>query len=153
KGLDELAAFAAQFRAKGLAWLKVEGEALTGPVAKFFPASWQAELRQRMTAEVGDLLLMVADAEDVGWAALGALRSRLGAELKLYTTPWERQAAELEQAKKERRAPAAFQAKAEDFKLAWMLDFPSFIWDDEEKRWAANHHPFTAPRDEDLHLL
>ena len=40
-----------------------------------------------------------------------------------------------------------------DFAIAWVIDFPSFIWDDEEKRWAANHHPFTAPMDEDLHKL
>src|SRR5207249_1680213 len=46
-----------------------------------------------------------------------------------------------------------FKPTAEDFKLAWVIDFPSFIWDDEEKRWAANHHPFTAPMDEDLSRL
>jgi aspartyl-tRNA synthetase len=96
---------------------------------------------------------MVADTEDVVCAALGALRSRLGAALKLYSTPWERQAAELELAKKEKRTPRPMEFRPDDFKVAWVVDFPSFIWDDEEKRWAANHHPFTAPRDEDLPLL
>jgi aspartyl-tRNA synthetase len=153
KGLDELTNFVGQYGAKGLAWLRVEAEALTGPIAKNLPPAFQAELRQRMAAEPGDLLLMVADTEDVVCASLGALRSRLGGELKLYSTPWERQAAELEQAKKEKRPPRPFEARPEDFALAWVVDFPSFIWDDQERRWAANHHPFTSPRDEDLHLL
>jgi aspartyl-tRNA synthetase len=153
KGLDELTAFVGQYKAKGLAWVKVEAEALTGGVAKFLSPEFQTALRQRMGAAPGDLLLMVADTEDVVCASLGALRSRLGAALKLYSTPWERQAAELEQARKEKRTPAQFEARAEDFQIVWVLDFPSFIWDEEEKRWAANHHPFTAPRDEDLHML
>jgi len=153
KGLDELTAFAGQYKAKGLAWIKVEGEALTGPVAKLLPAPIQAELRQRLQAGPGDLLLFVADTEDIVCAALGALRSHLGGVLKLYTSPWERHATRLEQAKKDKRAPEPFEVRPEDFRIAWVLDFPSFIWDAEEKRWAANHHPFTAPRDEDLPLL
>src|SRR6202040_2971275 len=65
---------------------------------------------------------------------------------------------EKQKARKEKRARketpvAPFEARPEDFAIAWVLDFPSFTWDEEEKRWAANHHPFTAPRDEDLHLL
>src|SRR5262249_44238793 len=69
------------------------------------------------------------------------------------TSPWERHAAELERARAERRSPAPFAASADDFQIAWVVDFPSFLWDKEEKRWAANHHPFTAPRDEDLDKL
>ena len=82
-----------------------------------------------MKAEAGDLLLFVADKEDVVCQALGTLRTHLANVLQLFdpTKP--------------------------DFKIAWVIDFPSFIWDDEEKRWAANHHPFTAPRDEDLPKL
>jgi aspartyl-tRNA synthetase len=57
------------------------------------------------------------------------LRTRLAAELKLYDN------------------------SKPDFQVAWVVDFPSFIWDDEEKRWAANHHPFTSPMDEDMRLL
>ncbi len=153
KGLDELTSFVGQYRAKGLAWIKVEAEGLTGPVVKSLAPASQQELRKRMAAQPGDLLLLVADVEDVVCAALGALRSHLADALKLFSTAWERHAAELELARKEKRAPKPFEARPDDFKIAWVVDFPSFIWDDEEKRWAANHHPFTASRDEDLAIL
>jgi aspartyl-tRNA synthetase len=89
----------------------------------------QAKLRERLGAGAGDLLLFVADTVDTVAQSLGALRGELARRLSL-TDP-----------------------SRKDFKFAWVVDFPSFIWDDEEKRWAANHHPFTGPRDEDLHLL
>lgn len=127
--IDGLAEYVKQYRAKGLAWLKVEADKFTGPVEKFLPAPVQAELRQRLGAEAGDLLLFVADTEDVVCQALGNLRTQLASMLKL-----------LDPAKR-------------DFKVAWVVDFPSFIWDNDEKRWVANHHPFTAPRDEDLQYL
>jgi aspartyl-tRNA synthetase len=129
KQLDELAEYAKQFNAKGLAWAKVEAGKLTSPIEKFLPAASQQALRERVGANSGDLILFVADTEDVVAQALGALRVELARRLGL-----------IDPAKKE-------------FKFAWVVDFPSFIWDDEEKRWAANHHPFTAPRDEDLVLL
>jgi aspartyl-tRNA synthetase len=129
KNLDELTAFVGGYGAKGLAWLKVEGDKLAGPIAKFIPDTVQPELRQRLGAAPGDLLLMVADKEEVVAQSLGALRTNLAAALKL-----------VDPTKK-------------DFKIAWVLDFPSFIWDDEEKRWAANHHPFTAPQNEHVDLL
>src|SRR5262249_1809296 len=69
------------------------------------------------------------DTEDVVCQALGTLRTHLANVLQLFDP-----------------------AKPE-FKIAWVIDFPSFIWDAEEKRWAANHHPFTAPMDEDLPKL
>jgi aspartyl-tRNA synthetase len=129
KGLEELEQNVKRSGAKGLAWIKVEADKLTSPIEKFLPASTQQSLRQRLTAEPGDLLLLVADKTEVVCQSLGILRTHLATVLKLYD-------------------PAK-----PDFKIAWILDFPSFLWDDEEKRWAANHHPFTAPRDEDLHLL
>lgn len=129
KKLDEATEFVKTFGAKGLAWIKVEADKFNSPIEKFLPADAQARLREKMGAAAGDLILFVADKEDCVCQSLGQLRTRLAAELKLYdnTKP--------------------------EFKIAWVLDFPSFIWDDEEKRWAANHHPFTAPMDEDLHLL
>jgi aspartyl-tRNA synthetase len=168
KGLDELTALVGQYKAKGLAWLKVEPTQMTGPIARFLGPEAQEAFRRRMQAEAGDLLLFVADAEDVVCAALGALRSHLGAALKLYTNWWDRRAAAEEQArteqkeeekrarKEEREAvlkPLPFQFEPNDFAIAWVVDFPSFIKDEEEKRWVANHHPFTAPRDEDLAIL
>jgi aspartyl-tRNA synthetase len=129
KNLDELTAFVGQFNAKGLAWIKVEADKFNAPIAKFLPAAVQAELKVRFGAAPGDLLLIVADAEDVVCQALGNLRAELANRLKL-----------VDPAKKE-------------FKILWVLDFPSFIWDDEEKRWAANHHPFTAPQNQYIDVL
>jgi aspartyl-tRNA synthetase len=129
KGLDELTEVVKRFKAKGLAWLKVEADKLTGPTEKFLPASVQQALRRRLGAEAGDLLLVVADSEDVVCQALGNLRTHLASVLKLYDPD------------------------KPDYKIAWVYEFPSFIWDEEEKRWAANHHPFTAPMDEYLPVL
>ncbi len=129
KQLDDLTLFVQRYGAKGISWIKVEKEKLTSPVEKFLPAAAQQALRQRLSAEPGDLLLLVADKEDVVCQTLGNLRQHLAGVLKL------------------------FDPDGNVFKIAWVVDFPSFIWDEEEKRWAANHHPFTAPRDEDLHKL
>jgi len=129
KKLDEATEFVKGFGPKGLAWIKVEADKFTSPVEKFLPADVQAELRTRLQAGPGDLILIVADKEEAVAQSLGQLRTRLAAELKLYDN------------------------SNPDFQLAWVIDFPSFLWDDEEKRWAANHHPFTAPMDEDLPFL
>ena len=117
------------YRAKGLAWMKYEGGKFTGSIKKFFPDAVKAKLKAAMGVEEGDLVLFVADKEAVVCDALGALRVYLANKLGLI-------------------AP-----DRKDFKFLWVVDFPMFTWDEEEKRWAANHHPFTAPRDEDLHLL
>lgn len=127
KGLDELEEIAKRFGAKGLAWLKVEAEKFTGPIEKFLPAPVQAKLRERLKAEAGDLLLFVADTEDIVCAALSAVRLHLGTALKLFSPT--------------------------DYKIAWVIDFPLLMWDAEEKRWVANHHPFTSPMDEDMAKL
>jgi aspartyl-tRNA synthetase len=128
KEIDNLGEFVKGYGAKGLAWVKVEADKLTGGIEKFItPIS--GPLCERMAAEPGDLLLFVADTEDTVCAALGALRTNLAAQLKLYDPT------------------------AKVFKVAWVIDFPLFGWDEEEKRWVSNHHPFTSPMDEDLPLL
>jgi aspartyl-tRNA synthetase len=129
KMLDDLTPFAQGCGAKGIAWIKVEAGKFTSPIEKFLPAATQQAIRQRLGAEAGDLLFLVADTEDVVCKTLGTLRQQLAAQLKLYD-------------------PAKL-----EFKVAWVIDFPSFLWDADEKRWAANHHPFTAPMDEDLTKL
>jgi aspartyl-tRNA synthetase len=129
KGIDDLEKQVKQLGGKGLAWIKVEADKFTSPIEKFLPAASQAALRQRMQAEPGDLLLFVADSGEIVCQTLGTLRTQLAAQLKLYD-------------------PAK-----PDFKIAWVVDFPLFSWDKEENRWAANHHPFTAPMDEDLDRL
>ena len=129
KQIDELAEIVKRYGGKGCAWVKVEAEKFTGGIEKFLAPPIQQQLRERLNAKPGDLLLFVADKEDVVCQGLGTLRTHLASVLKLYDP------------------------NALDYKIAWVFDFPSFIWDDEEKRWAANHHPFTAPMDEDLDKL
>ena len=128
KQIDELTEFVKRYGGKGCAWVKVEAEKLVGGIEKFLTPH-QALVRQTMQAKAGDLLLFVADQEAVVCQALGNLRVHLANLLKLFD-------------------PARL-----DFQILWVTDFPSFIWDEEEKRWAANHHPFTAPMDEDLARL
>jgi len=127
KGLDELEEHAKRYGAAGLAWIKVEAEKLTSPIEKFLPAAVQQELRRRFSAEAGDLVLIVADAEATVCAALGALRTHLAGRLGL--------------------------ARSNEYKMAWVIDFPLLAWDEEENRWVANHHPFTSPMDEDMDKL
>jgi len=127
KDIDGLTEFAATFGSKGLVWLKVEAETLTGPTAKFFGPETQAGLRERFGARAGDLILIVADSQAVTSQALTNLRSRLAAELSLYD-------------------PTAYH-------YSWVVRFPLLAWDAEEGRFAAEHHPFTMPLPEDLPLL
>jgi aspartyl-tRNA synthetase len=136
----KFAEFVGRYGAKGIAFLKVEADKLTGSIEKFFKPDLQKSLRERFGAEAGDLLLFVADKESVVCDALGALRQYLATQLKLYTNWWERE-------------PEHAKPTAADFNIAWVVDFPSFIFHPEDKRWVANHHPFTAPRDEDLPFL
>jgi aspartyl-tRNA synthetase len=127
KDLDALTESIKTFGAKGLVWLKVEPEGFTGPTAKFFPPDVQAEMRARFDANPGDLILIVADSQSVTSQALSMLRIKMGAELQLYD--------------------------AKTFHYSWIVKFPLLHWDPEENRYAAEHHPFTMPLPEDLHLL
>jgi len=150
----ELAKVADTYKAKGLAWLKAEGDKLTGSLDKFFGEELKAKLKERLAIEAGDLLLFVADKEAVVCDALGALRIHIAQSMKLYRNWWDEKAefdaAEEKAAKKEKRPARPFQLRAEHFNFLWVVDFPMFAFDDEEKRWVAIHHPFTAPMDADL---
>jgi aspartyl-tRNA synthetase len=127
KDLDDLTAVAVEGGAKGLVWLKVEqtGE-WSGPVAKNL-AGVADPLKAWLGCGPGDLALIVADSFDVTCKALHMLRKRLGARLGLYD-------------------PAAMH-------FSWVVDFPMFAHDTETGGWASMHHPFTAPRPQDLDLL
>jgi aspartyl-tRNA synthetase len=127
KQIDELAEYAAQYGAKGLAWLKVEGGEFKGPIAKFFAPDVADKLKAALAAKDGDLLLFVADKPKVVAESLGALRLKLGKELGL-----------IDQSK---------------LNFLWITEFPLFAWDEEEGRYVAEHHPFTMPMEEDLPLL
>ena len=127
KDLDALTEYAKSFGASGLVWLKVDADAFTGPTAKFFPSTAQTKLRDRFEAKAGDLLLIVADTQEVSSQALSNLRIKIAAERKLYE-------------------PKAYH-------YSWVIRFPLLHWDAEEGRYAAEHHPFTMPLPEDLPLL
>lgn len=129
KGIDGLTSYVKeQFDAKGLVFFKVDAEGkLASPSAKNFAPELLARIGERMEAKPGDLLLFVADKFETVCKSLYGLRKRLGAELKLYD-------------------PATMH-------FSWVVDFPMFAYDDEEQAWAAMHHPFTAPRDQDREML
>ncbi len=157
----ELLKLAQTYKAGGLPWFKYEGDKFTGSLAgaleKSCPEPVRQALKERLNIQNGDLVLFGTDKEAVVCDVLGALRSHLGAALKLYRHWWDEKAewdaAEEKAAKDQKRAPRPFQVRAEHFNLLWVVDFPSFMFDDEERRWVALHHPFTSPRDEDLAFL
>ena len=127
KELDDLTSEAKQAGAKGLVWIKVNPDgALQSPVARFIQAI-QQPLLTAVGVEPGDLVLLVGDVPTVAATVLGRLRVELARRRNLIPTDRD--------------------------VFAWIIDFPLVEWNAEEKRWDAVHHPFTAPRDEDLPLL
>lgn len=128
KALDELAETARGFGAKGLIWFKVEeGPTLASPSAKNLGPGIESRLIERMQARPGDLLLFVADRFEITCKALYGLRRQLGEALQLYE-------------------PGTLHC-------SWVVEFPMFARDEETGGWTAMHHPFTAPRPQDLELL
>ena len=127
KDVDNLTAYVADYGAKGLAWLAVGEDELRGPLAKMLSAEELARVQAVLAAEVGDLLLFVADKKSTVAAALGALRLELGKRTELI--------------------PAG------TFKFAWITDFPLFEYSEEDKRYVAAHHPFTMPKEEDIAIM
>ncbi|MFA6929663.1 MAG: aspartate--tRNA ligase [Lentisphaeria bacterium] len=128
KVLDGLGETAKLFGAKGLVWLKVdEGGVLSGPAAKFLSEEEQGNLRSVLAATPGDLLLLVADSWRIASEALGRLRLEVAGMAGLN--------------------------RSSEFKFLWVVEFPLLEWDSEAKRYAAVHHPFTSPMDDDLEKL
>lgn len=126
KDIDKMAQYIERFGAKGLAWLKVTDDGLTGPIAKFFPEG--EELIASSGAAVGDLLLFGAGRVDIVAATLDYLRRQTAKDLALI----------------DQENPWAF---------AWIVDWPLFEYSEDFDRWIAAHHPFTMPNEEDLHYL
>lgn len=117
-----------QFGAKGMVWFKVDAEGkLTGTSAKNFSAESLEAIGAKLEAEPNDLLLFSCGDFNLTCRVLNGLRRRLAAELKLYDP--------------------------EEMNFCWVVKFPMFDWDEEENRWVAMHHPFTAPLVEDLPKL
>jgi len=125
KQVSALEAVVKEYGAKGLAWWRPGEDGGAGPLARFVESEKGAELMQRLEAGAGDTCLFVADSEAVARRALGALRSHLGRELGLVP-------------------PGA------RWDFLWVTHFPMFERDPDTGGWAALHHPFTAPEDQDL---
>jgi len=131
KDIDEYTKFVSIYGARGLAYVKVNDVAqgrdgLQSPILKFLPDSAVSAIVERTGVENGDLIFFGADRANVVNEAIGALRVKLGKDLGLMVGDW---------------------------KPLWVVDFPMFEWDEGEARWQALHHPFTAPKADQVELL
>ncbi|HVN43668.1 MAG TPA: aspartate--tRNA ligase [Steroidobacteraceae bacterium] len=129
--IDEYTAFVARYGAKGLAYIKVNKrgagrDGLQSPITKFLSDAALAGILERTQAADNDVIFFGADSSKVVSDALGALRLRVGQDLKLVAEGW---------------------------RPLWVTEFPMFEWDPQERRWVAMHHPFTAPVNEDAAAL
>ena len=129
--IDEYTAFVTRYGAKGLAYIKVNSraggrEGLQSPIIKFLSDAALAGILERSQAADNDVLFFGADSAKVVSDALGALRLKVGQDLQLLTGGW---------------------------RPLWVIDFPMFEWDEQERRWVAMHHPFTAPVNDDAAAL
>ncbi|MBI4621237.1 MAG: aspartate--tRNA ligase [Desulfobacterales bacterium] len=127
KDLDNLVDLARVYGAKGLAWLKYESGTWQSPIAKFLNDSDKTALYERMNLSEGDMLLLVADQAKIANGALGRLRLNIAERLGII--------------------------KQDTFDFTWIVDFPLLEYDQDEMRYTAMHHPFTAPIDEDIPKL
>ena len=128
KDLDVLTDYVAQFGAKGLAWVKMKADGeWQSPIAKFFSDEERAAMTKALDAEEGDLLFFGADKKSVVLPVLGELRLEIARRLDLLDK--------------------------KVFNFVWVTDFPLMEYDENKKRFQALHHPFTAPKDEDLDKL
>lgn len=125
--LDELVEFAKTYGAKGLLWIQVFEKEVKSPATKFLSEEEMKKILERLEAEAGDLLLIVADKDEIVFDTLAHLRLELGKRFNLIDE--------------------------NKYEFVWIVDFPLLEYDEEEKRYVAKHHPFTAPKDEDIDLL
>ncbi len=127
KVIDDLTDYAKHHGAKGLAWMKVENNEMTGGIAKFFGADLQNKMMSELSLKNNDIIFIIGDIKEIVWQALGALRVEIAKREDLIDK--------------------------NTFKPLWIVDVPMFEWDHEEKRYLAMHHPFTSPKLEDLPKL
>jgi aspartyl-tRNA synthetase len=127
KDIDKLVDFVKTYKAKGMAWITVGENDIKSSLTKFFTPEKMKALLERVEAEPGDLICLVADKNEIVYDALGQLRLELARKLDLLNK--------------------------DEFKFLWVTEFPLYEYDEEEKRWVAKHHPFTSPMDEDIPLL
>ena len=128
KPLDKLGEFVKTYKAKGLAWIQLKEDGIKSSIAKFLTDDVTNAIVKTMNAEEGDAILIVADKNSVVFDSLGALRIHLAKEFDLIKDKNE-------------------------FNFTWVTEFPFFEYSEEEGRYKACHHPFTAPMDEDLEFV
>ena len=117
--LDALTELAKQHGAKGLVWAFVESDGWRSPIAKFLSEEERSALNERLGAQTGDLLLIVADQEVTAGKVLGALRLELARRFEMIS--------------------------AGSHAIHWVVEFPMFLWNEDDGRWEASQHPFTQP--------
>ena len=127
KVIDDLTDFVKKFKAKGLAWMKVENENLSGGISKFFNKDLQQDLISALKLKNNDIIFMIGDDKEITQLSLGALRVEIARIEKL--------------------------TKNDVFKPVWVTDFPMFEFDNDANRYVARHHPFTAPSTNDISEL
>ncbi|MEG0020166.1 MAG: amino acid--tRNA ligase-related protein, partial [Oscillospiraceae bacterium] len=128
KEIDKLVEIAKTYGAKGLAYTRLTSESETSSYEKFLTGDVIREVREKVDAKTGDVILVVASEDsDVVYAALGALRLDIAKKFKLFDP--------------------------DQFNFLWVTDFPLFEYDKEEKRFVAMHHPFTMPKEEDIQYI
>ncbi|QVK19596.1 aspartate--tRNA ligase [Mycoplasmatota bacterium] len=126
KEIDRLTEFVKRYQAKGLAFLKYNNE-FTGPINKFLSDEEKQGLIEKLAIEDNDLILFVADSFDVSCEALGALRKLIAKEMNLIDK--------------------------NEYNFLWVVDWPLFEYDEDDKRYYAAHHPFTAPKEDSVQFL
>jgi aspartyl-tRNA synthetase len=128
KEIDALVEVVKTYKAKGMAWISVGADnEVKSSFAKFMTEEEMKSILERAQAEAGDLICIVADKNDIVFDALGQLRLEVARKLDILNP--------------------------DEFKFLWVTEFPLFEYDEEDQRWAAKHHPFTCPMDEDLEFL
>ncbi|MCY6353932.1 aspartate--tRNA ligase [Clostridium sp. ZS2-4] len=128
KQIDKLGEFVKTYKAKGLAWIAYKEDEIKSPISKFLKEEELKGIIDKIGAEVGDLILIVADKDSVVFQALGALRLEMANKLELLKDNNE-------------------------FKFVWVTEFPLVSYNEEEDRYQAEHHPFTMPMEEDIPYL
>ncbi|RVU55260.1 aspartate--tRNA ligase [Anaerosphaera multitolerans] len=127
KAVGKLEDFVKTYGAKGLAWIKITDEGINSPIAKFLSEDVINGIIKEMRGELGDLLVFVADKNNIVYDSLGNLRNHIAKDMDLISK--------------------------DDYKLLWITEFPLFEYDEDEGRYVAKHHPFTSPMKEDLEYL
>ncbi len=127
KTIDELTEFVKKYKAKGLAWIKLKGSVFEGGISKFFSKDLQKKMKKELKMVDDDILFMIGDKTKIVLNALGHLRKKIAEKEEL--------------------------ADNTQFSPVWITDFPMFEYDNKQNRFIAMHHPFTAPKIDDINLL